>query len=816
MIFGRRKPDQPRPVNASAPASIAIGGDARGPVNATVHLHQPRQVTWPHQVGVVPPLAHCRQERAADQALDAAVAGGGVVLCQVTAGLGGVGKTQLAAALTHRLWNRRELDLLVWVSATSRSAVVTAFAQASLDVTGVEDTDADQASGRFLAWLATTTRRWLVVFDDVTDPNDLQRLWPPATGTGRTVVTTRSTDNALTAGRQRINVSVFTSAESLAYLTAKLGGDRDRLDQASDLAEDLGHLPLALSQAAAYILDRANMTCASYRRRLADRRRQLAALAPRVLPDDYPYPVAVTWSLSIDRADTFLPAGLARPVLELAALLDPNGMPLTVFTTPTVLLYLGTRTGRHVEDDDVTDALDNLARLSLVIIDPASGTVAVHGLLQRVVREATFTDHALWLALTAADALNHIWPQIERGQEHAQALRANTAVLRSHAEPLLWDRTLGNHQVLFTAGNSLGATGQVTAAIDHFHTLHTTAIEHVGPDHPLILSLRDRLAHWRGEAGDYAGAADAYEELLVDAVRILGPDHPQTLSIRGNLAIWRREAGDGAHTAAVLEELLADSLATVGLDDQARLAIRSNLAAAQGDAGDPAGAATAFKELLEDMQRILGPEHPHTLGTRNNLAHWRGEAGDVIGAATALKDALGDMQRILGPEHPLTLQTRNNLALRRGEAGDVIGAATALKDALGDIERILGPEHPVTLQTRSNLAHWRDEAGDILATRSKIARRRGEAGDPAGAAAAYEELLADAVRILGPDHRNTLGTRNNLAVWRGLAGDPAGAAAACEELLVDCLRILGSDHPITAATRITLAHWRGESRRRSR
>ena len=74
---------------------------------------------------------------------------------------------------------------------------------------------------------------------------------------------------------------------------------------------------------------------------------------------------------------------------------------------------------------------------------------------------------------------------------------------------------------------------------------------------------------------------------------------------------------------------------------------------------------------------------------------------------------------------------------------------------------MLGPDHPYTLTTRGNLA-----------------RSRGEAGDAAGAAAAFEELLADFLRVLGPDHPYTLATRGNLAYWRGQAGDVAGAVAA--------------------------------------
>lgn len=48
-----------------------------------------------------------------------------------------------------------------------------------------------------------------------------------------------------------------------------------------------------------------------------------------------------------------------------------------------------------------------------------------------------------------------------------------------------------------------------------------------------------------------------------------------------------------------------------------------------------------------------------------------------------------------------------------------------------------------------------------------------------------------------PDHPDTLTTRNNLAFWRGEAGDPAGAAAASEALLADRVRVLGPDYPDT-------------------
>jgi len=464
-------------VDARESRGVLVGS---GGVQVNVYA-EALSVPWPHQVGVIPSLADCFQERAPEmRELDDAVsAGRTAVVTQVLSGLGGVGKTQLAAAYARRVWDAGELDLLVWATARSRDAVQARYAQAAAEI-GQAPPDVDSAAEWFLGWVQTTTRRWLVVLDDLSDPADLQGLWPEGP-CGRVLVTTRRRDAALASGtRQLIEVGLYTPEQALAYLRDKTG-DGDGLEHAADLAADLGYLPLALAQAAAYLHDRQE-TYAGYRRRLRDRRKRLPELFPDdALADDYRSTVAATWSISLEAADRLLPPSLATPVLRLASTLDPNGAPVEVFTTPAALAFL---TDQHqptgsagatarVDEHDCRDALSNLHRLNLISVDRGGGPRAVrtHALVQRATLDQLPADAVAATVRAVADAVMAVWPEIKRDTSVGQALRDCTVVLKERHGTSLWAPY--GHPVLFRAGQSLGECGLVSAAV-HYWTQTTT------------------------------------------------------------------------------------------------------------------------------------------------------------------------------------------------------------------------------------------------------------------------------------------------------------------------------------------------------
>ncbi|MGW9594353.1 NB-ARC domain-containing protein [Streptomyces chartreusis] len=562
-------PDQ---VTASARVnSVAFG--YVGAVGQFNYQAAPRPVAaW--QVGVLPNTDSFRH-RTAFTLLEQTVAKTGTA---VLVGMGGVGKTQLAACYARRAWDDDRVDLLLWVTATTRPAIINAFAQAAAEILGVDTVDREQAAGQFLAWLepkhgpgrtAASSPRWLIILDDLADPADVRGLWPPTSSSGQTVVTTRRRDAVLTSpSRRPVPVGLFTPDEAVDYLTTTLDthARSERADHLAGLAADLGCLPLALSQAVAYLVD-ANLSCADYRTLLADRARRLTDLLPEpsALPDGQSVTVAAAWALSIERADRLRPRGLARATLQPAALLDPNGIPAPLFTSRPTLTYLSSqhRAGRtgfahrnpaKVTEDDAVGALRVLHRLSLIdhSVDTPHQAVRVHNLIQRAVREPLPESSLQALALVAADALTASWPDIERDTALAQALRANTGSLTQHAEPFLWRTSPpppSAHPVLFRVVTSLGEAGQASAARVQSQKLVHTATRRFGPAHPQTLTARDQLARWQGVAGDSAGAATAYEQLVPDRERVQGPDHPDILGARAQLARWaRRRPGTGGRT----------------------------------------------------------------------------------------------------------------------------------------------------------------------------------------------------------------------------------------------------------------------------
>lgn len=166
-------------------------------------------------------------------------------------GIRGVGKTQVAAAYARR----RIADgwrLVAWVDASDKASVLAALAQVAVAAgKGVADEDPGVLAARVRHWLEADGKRRLVVFDDAKDLDGL-RPFLPADGAAQVVVT--STRRSAADLGVPVAVDVFSEGEALTFLAERTG--LDDMAGAWELADELGFLPLGLTQAAALIKKR--------------------------------------------------------------------------------------------------------------------------------------------------------------------------------------------------------------------------------------------------------------------------------------------------------------------------------------------------------------------------------------------------------------------------------------------------------------------------------------------------------------------------------------------------------------------------------
>ena len=612
----------------------------------------------------------------------------------VLAGLGGAGKTSVAIEYAHRHLGEVEV---CWQFAAEDAAVLTAEFGGLAAELGVADARDPVAAVHVM--LARAQSGWLVVFDNVPDLASVQAFLPPA-GPGRVLITSQSQH---WPWGWAVQVPVLNPAVAARFLVARTG-NADQ-DAALELAEELGGLPLALEQAAAY-MQATGTPLARYLALLRARQADLLARGEAAGHRDH---VAATIGLALSRlaADAAAAAGLLRLLTFLAPEPVPLGLLLAGPGAPPGLEPEQARALEPLLGDPlaVRDAVAALRRYSLVV--PAGDELLqVHRLVQAVNRAKLSSEAAGQWKRAAAALVEAAIP----GDTEPPGSWPACALLLPHARVAL---DLTSHGMGEMAGY-LGHSGRYAAARD-LSTLIAAAYRESkdhGPEHPDTLVAYAELAIWTGEAGDEAGARDQYAALLPINERVNGPEHRNTLVTRNQLARWTGRTGDAAGARDQLTALVPLTERVLGPEHPDTLTARDNLASWTGVAGDAAGTRDQYAALLAVRERVQGPESSYTLIARSNLAHWTGVAGDAAGARDEYATLLAVSERVLGAEHPTTLITRNNLAHWTGVAGDAAGARDEYAALLPVRERVLGPGHPFTVSTRDNLSIWTRQAED--------------------------------------------------------------------------------------------------------
>lgn len=304
-------------------------------------------------------------------------------------GMGGVGKTQLALQYAHTHFD--EYDTVWWINAENKAVLqdsVSKFLSALKRLP--KGRNAENVQTAFLGYLNRHSG-WLLIYDNAEYGTDEEYetllSYFPGSPKGHILLTTRCADAF--EGSAHMEVSVFGSGEAVDFLRC-----RSHLEgrlSAEKVSAQLGHLPLALEYAAAYIRETPGVDYAAYSKRLE--RYGIRVLDRPVGRREYKNTVRQAFHITLDRiledAETNPVSRSVKQFLSLCSFLAPDGIEIDVLSKYGSALPEPVRTVL-TDDLDRDELLRSLTRYSLVHVEESA--MSMHRLLQEVLRDELAPD----------------------------------------------------------------------------------------------------------------------------------------------------------------------------------------------------------------------------------------------------------------------------------------------------------------------------------------------------------------------------------------------------------------------------------------
>ncbi|KAH7418713.1 hypothetical protein BKA64DRAFT_717375 [Cadophora sp. MPI-SDFR-AT-0126] len=610
-------------------------------------------------------------------------------------GLGGVGKSQLAIEYAYRTRDRSPETWVFWVHASNAAR----FEQSFRDIANcvkIFGRQNPQANIFRLVhdWLCDDRKgKWILILDNVDDAGFLVKdrrtrqdrqtsggengnstslmSYLPRCTHGSILVTTRSQDEALNLVEQRdiITVDPMSSENALKLFENKLGGDdngSDDADVAAELVVTLEFMPLAIVQAAAFILRRKpRYSVQEYLQsfRESDRKRtSLLDYNGKQLRRDREAKnsIIVTWQISFDYIRQIRPS--AADLLSLMSFFDRQGIPETLLQNrseqrkskqdqrqTTDEIYVDNDTGDSDSDANTTsqssmkhgfeEDVSVLRNYSFISVNANGTTFEMHGLVQLATRK-WLEAHGL-IERWKYQFIQNLDAELPTGEyENWERCRALFPHAQSAAvqKPSGQDSLLKWTSVLYKAawyawkmGNGIGAEKMSIQAMK-------VRKKTLGDEHSDTL---DGMA-MVGLAYKYNGRWDDAEELEVQVMETrktkLGVDHPSTLTSMANLASTYRNQGRWDDAEKLEVQVMETSKTKLGVDHPSTLTSMNNLAFTWKENGKETEAVRLMEDCVRSRKRVLGLDHPHCISSCTALDAWKAEQEDVVSSVQSSRD----------------------------------------------------------------------------------------------------------------------------------------------------------------------------------
>ncbi|HRQ38226.1 MAG TPA: NB-ARC domain-containing protein [Chloroflexota bacterium] len=589
-------------------------------------------------------------------------------------GMAGVGKTSLAARLAYDL-RHHFADGVLWARLDSSDAmsILAAFAAAyQRDVSNCLDIASRSGVVRDLL----SARQTLIVLDNAQTSAQIEPLLPP-TGRCAVLVTTRRQDLAILAGARRVALRPFApdAATSLALFAqilepARVQAERELLTQ---IADELGHLPLALAIAASRLAYEPGWQTAQFGERLRRVSQRLQALRYETQNVRRSFQLSYEW---LDET--------GRQLLATAGVLGRQD-----FAADMVAALA------ELEEETAVDGLRQLFTLSLVQ-GGANGRYTLHPLLHDFAQELPHPDDmaerlvSYWAAFLAAQRYRSGAVAQEMG--HIQVALA-TAVTRGWLRPL--------RQMMDALMPTLLTQGA-----------HTLAEQYLRQAQAMIAATQDAvgrcwlLLRWGQLARERHQLSEAAAQLQAGLLLARQQQEPHLEShLLTELGVVQNCLGNFAQGKTFLLEALPLARQTAATDSL--LTVLEELGILALQAGDDETAARYYQEGLSLAQAEQNEAQSvmffKSLGAWFHLQGAHTEARQLFAEGFALAQRLGF--------HKGLMLLGNNLGVAAFAAGQPAEAGRYLQAALAEAERLRDEQAQALIG--QNLTHCQQQAGHV-------------------------------------------------------------------------------------------------------
>ncbi|KAK8073318.1 hypothetical protein PG994_004217 [Apiospora phragmitis] len=736
----------------------------------------------------------------------------------VVYGLGGMGKTQLAAEYLRQY--QSDYSATVWLNARDETSLQQNFVQVAerllqLDPQPIyiklalDSRKPHEITTAVKRWFDQPQNdRWLLVYNNYDDPkpnnvrqrgttadnrteNEMEedeskadmprkeydiRPYFPASDHGAIIVTTRS--SVVQFGKRVRLAKLRDLSDGLQILASTSHRDDVEKDQAAvEVAKRLDGLPLALATAGVYLFD-VTTSWAEYLEMYQNSWSRLQQGSPD-LPA-YDSTMYATWNISFARIQKQDQA--AAKLLGMWAYFNKDDLWYE-------LLHQG-GSGIPKWLEDMTEGritFDKTMRVlcshGLVDANPATRECGaqsrgynVHGCVHSWMQHILNPTTNLELTKAAIRCVaRHVPSETEREYWWVQRRLIQHA---DHGLSMIGPTNeMDNEAWAFgSLGNLYKDQGRLVEAEAMYQRAIQGNEKALGADHTSTLDIVTNLGFLHTSQGRLDEAETMYQRALEGYETALGADHTSTLRIVNHLGLLYVDQGRLDEAETIYRRALQGNEKALGADYTSTLDIVNNLGLLYIDQGRLDEAETIYRRAIEGYEKALRANHTSTLRTVTNLGFLHASQGRLDEAETVYRRAIEGYEKVLGADHTSTLRTVTNLGFLHTSQGRLDKAETMYQRAIEGYEKALGADHISTLRIVTNLGRL-DEAETV-----------------------YRRAIKGKKKALGANHTSTLDTVNNLGLLYISQGRLNEAETVYRRAIEGYEKVLGANYTSTLRT----------------